>query len=106
MTAACFLARLGHSPTIFEAMPMLGGLLRTVIPDSRLPKDVLDWDIDGILELGVEAQTGKTLGKDFTVASLLQEGYETVLIATGGWDAMLMRGAPINRKYPSSVPTR
>jgi len=96
LTAACFLARLGHSPTIFEAMPALGGLLRTVIPDSRLPKDVLDWDIEGILELGVEAKTGKALGKDFTVASLLQEGYETVLLATGGWDAMLMRGQEPN----------
>ena len=96
LTAACFLARLGHAPTIFEAMPTLGGLLRTVIPDSRLPKDVLDWDIEGILELGVEAQTNKALGKDFTVASLLQEGYETVLLATGGWDAMLMRGQEPN----------
>jgi formate dehydrogenase beta subunit len=92
LTAACFLARLGHSPTIFEAMPKLGGLLRTVIAESRLPKDVLDWDIDGILELGVEVQTAKALGKDFTVASLLQEGYEAVVLATGGWDATLMRG--------------
>jgi NADPH-dependent glutamate synthase beta subunit-like oxidoreductase len=66
LTAACFLARLGHSPTIFEAMPTLGGLLRTVIPESRLPRDVLDWEIEGILEMGVEAQTGKALGKDFT----------------------------------------
>jgi NADPH-dependent glutamate synthase beta subunit-like oxidoreductase len=96
LTAACFLARLGHSPTIFEAMPKLGGLLRAVIPESRLPRDVLDWDIEGILEMGVEAQTGKALGKDFTVASLLQEGYETVLLATGGWDAMLMRGQEPN----------
>jgi formate dehydrogenase beta subunit len=92
LTAACFLARLGHSPTIFEAMPKLGGLLRTVIAESRLPKDVLDWDIEGILELGVEAQTEKAIGKDFTVASLLQEGYEAVVLATGGWDAMLLRG--------------
>jgi NADPH-dependent glutamate synthase beta subunit-like oxidoreductase/NAD-dependent dihydropyrimidine dehydrogenase PreA subunit len=96
LTAGCFLARLGHSPTIFEAMPKLGGLLRTVIPESRLPRDVLDWEIEGILEMGVEAQTGKALGKDFTVASLLQEGYETVLLATGGWDAMLMRGQEPN----------
>ncbi|MCK5488010.1 MAG: FAD-dependent oxidoreductase, partial [Desulfobacterales bacterium] len=96
LTAACFLARLGHSPTIFEAMPKLGGLLRTAIPESRLPRDVLDWEIESILEMGVEAQTGKALGKDFTVASLLQEGYETVLLATGGWDAMLMRGQEPN----------
>jgi len=93
LTAAYFLARLGYSPTIFEAMPQLGGLLRTVIAESRLPKDALDWDIEGILELGVEAQTGKALGRDFTVASLLQEDYEAVVLATGGWDATLMRGA-------------
>ena len=92
LTASCFLARLGHSPTIFEAMPELGGLLRTVIPESRLPRDVLDWEIEGILKLGVETQTGKALGRDFSVASLLKEGYEAVLLATGGWDAMLMRG--------------
>jgi NADPH-dependent glutamate synthase beta subunit-like oxidoreductase len=91
LTAACFLARLGHSPTIFEAMPKLGGLLRTVIPESRLPRTVLDWEIDSILAMGVEAQTGKALGRDFTVASLLQEGYEAVALATGGWDTMLMR---------------
>jgi NADPH-dependent glutamate synthase beta subunit-like oxidoreductase/NAD-dependent dihydropyrimidine dehydrogenase PreA subunit len=92
LTAGCFLARLGHSPTIFEAMPKLGGLLRTVISESRLPREVLDWDIEGILELGVEVQTEKALGKDFSVASLLQEGYEGVVLATGGWDAMLLRG--------------
>jgi len=92
LTAACFLARLGHSPTIFEAMPKLGGLLRTVISEARLPKDVLDWDIEGILELGVEVQTEKALGKDFTLASLLKEGYEAVVLATGGWDATLLRG--------------
>jgi len=92
LTAACFLARLGDSPTIFEAMPKLGGLLRTVISEARLPKDVLDWDIEGILELGVEVQTEKALGKDFTLASLLKEGYEAVVLATGGWDATLLRG--------------
>ncbi len=91
LTAGCFLARLGYSPTIFEAMPKLGGLLRTVIPESRLPRDILDWEIESILEMGVEAQTGKALGKDFTVASLLQEGYEAVVLATGGWDTTLMR---------------
>ncbi|UCG13148.1 MAG: FAD-dependent oxidoreductase [Deltaproteobacteria bacterium] len=102
LTAACFMARLGHSPTVFEAMPKLGGLLRTVIPESRLPRDVLDWEIEGILEMGVEAQTGKSLGRDFTVASLLKEGYEAVLLATGGWDAMLMRGQEPN--VEQSVP--
>jgi NADPH-dependent glutamate synthase beta subunit-like oxidoreductase len=77
-------------------MPKLGGLLRTVIPESRLPREVLDWEIESILEMGVEAQTGKALGRDFTVASLLQEDYEAVALATGGWDTMLMRGQEPN----------
>jgi NADPH-dependent glutamate synthase beta subunit-like oxidoreductase/Na+-translocating ferredoxin:NAD+ oxidoreductase RNF subunit RnfB len=93
LTAAYFLARLGYAATVFESMPQLGGLLRTVIAESRLPKDALDWDIQGILELGVEAQIGKALGRDFTVASLLQQDYEAVVLATGGWDATLMRGS-------------
>jgi len=45
LTAAYFLARLGHSPTIFEAQEQLGGLLRHAIPPSRLPREVLDWEM-------------------------------------------------------------
>ena len=65
LSAGWFLARLGHSPAIFESQSKLGGILRTVIPASRLPRDVLDWEIDGILEMGVEARTKQALGKGF-----------------------------------------
>lgn len=92
LTAANFLARLGYEPTIYEAMPQLGGLLRTIIPDSRLPKDVLDWEIEGILESGVKAITNQKLGKDFTIDALLNEGFSAVFVATGGWDAQLASG--------------
>lgn len=92
LTTAYFLARLGHTPTIYEAMPQLGGLLRTVIPESRLPRNVLDWEIEGILQTGVEAVTEHKLGKDFSVDSLLKEGYEAVFVATGGWDTQLASG--------------
>ncbi len=92
LTAANFLARLGHQPTIYEAMPKLGGLLRTVIPESRLPKDVLDWEIQGILETGVAAETDQKLGKDFTIDELLEKGFSAVFVATGGWDAQLSSG--------------
>ncbi|MGD9125101.1 MAG: RnfABCDGE type electron transport complex subunit B, partial [Desulfarculaceae bacterium] len=91
LSAGWFLARLGHSPAIYEALPKLGGLLRTVIPPSRLPREVLDWEIEGILEMGVTANTGQALGKDFSIASLFDESYEAVLLATGGWDSMLLR---------------
>ncbi|RME94622.1 MAG: electron transporter RnfB, partial [Alphaproteobacteria bacterium] len=94
LTAANFLARLGHDATIYEGMPKLGGLLQTVIPDNRLPKDVLDWEIQGILDLGVEARTNSKLGRDFTVDSLLDEGYAAVFVATGGWDSQMAAGMP------------
>jgi formate dehydrogenase beta subunit len=57
LTCAYYLARSGHSPTIFEAMPKLGGMLRYGIPEYRLPKATLDWEIEGILAMGVEVKT-------------------------------------------------
>jgi NADPH-dependent glutamate synthase beta subunit-like oxidoreductase len=93
LTAAYYLRRLGHQPKVFEGTEMLGGILRYVITGERLPGDVLDWDIKGILETGVEAETGKTLGRDFTFASLLDENFDMVLLTTGGWDSrQIMRG--------------
>ncbi len=94
LTAAYFLSRLGHEPEIFEAMPKLGGILRYVIEKDRLPDDVLDWDINGILETGVKASTGKLVGKDFTLDSLLYQGNDVVLITSGGMDSRkITRGA-------------
>ncbi|MCG6907169.1 MAG: FAD-dependent oxidoreductase [Desulfobacteraceae bacterium] len=104
LSAAFFAARLGHETTVFEATATLGGLLRTAIARNRLPQDVLDWDIQGVLEMGVAAETGKTLGKDFSVASLLQDGYEAVFLAAGGWDSRLTRqtGAAVERPAPGT----
>jgi len=90
LSASFFAARLGHEPTVFESSLQLGGLLRTAILKNRLPGDILDWDIDGILDIGVKAETGKTLGKDYTIESLLNKGYETVFLASGGWDSQLL----------------
>lgn len=94
LSAAYFLARLGHAPTIYESSDKLGGLLNTVIPQNRLPREVLDWEIDGILEMGVDAVTNQTLGKDFDLSGLFKEGCEAVLLAVGGWDTLLMTGDP------------
>ena len=91
LSTAFFAARLGHSPTVFEAADQLGGLLRTAIAQYRLPSEILDWDIDGVLEMGVTAQTNQALGRDFTVDSLLKKGYESVFIAAGGWDSRIER---------------
>lgn len=92
LSTAFFSARLGHGATVYEGMDELGGLLRSAISRYRLSHDILDWDIQGILEMGVTAKTGQMLEKDFTLPGLLEEGYEAVFLATGGWDSRLARG--------------
>ncbi len=102
LSVAFFSARLGHSLTVFEATDSLGGLLRSAISRYRLSPDILDWDIQGVLELGVEAKTNKTLGKDFTIAELLDKDYAAVFLAAGGWDSKLLRTG--GGKAEESVP--
>ncbi len=90
LSCAYFLRRLGHAVTLYEAMPKLGGMLRYGIPEYRLPKAVLDWEIQGILDLGIEARTDTAFGKDFDLSSLEQEGYDAVFLGIGAWkDASL-----------------
>ena len=87
LSAAYYLRRLGHGSTIFDAMPHLGGMLRYGIPEYRLPKKILDWEIDGILELGnIEVKLGVKWGEDFTIESLRQQGFDAFLLAIGAWD--------------------
>ncbi len=93
LSTAFFTARLGHAVTVFEATEKLGGLLRHAIARERLPMEVLDWDIQGILDMGVEARTQKAMGRDMTVDSLLGDGFEAVFTASGGWDNRMMRHA-------------
>ena len=70
LTNAYFLRRLGHAVTIFDMMPKLGGMIRYGIPEYRLPKEVLEWEIEGILNLGIEHRPNVKLGHDFTLADL------------------------------------
>ena len=93
LSTAFFTARLGHAATLFEATETLGGLLRTAIARNRLPMEILDWDIEGIQAMGVEMHTGRALGREIGLAELLAEGYQAVVLATGGWDSRLARGA-------------
>ncbi|MCJ2164060.1 MULTISPECIES: FAD-dependent oxidoreductase [unclassified Pseudodesulfovibrio] len=91
LSCAFFLRRLGHSPTIFESMPKLGGQLRYGIPEYRLPKAVLDWEIQGILDLGIDVENNKFFGKDFTIESLTEAGYEAVFLGIGAWMNLNLR---------------
>jgi formate dehydrogenase (NADP+) beta subunit len=92
LSAAYFSARLGHDPVVMEATDTLGGLLRAAIPEERLPQKVLDYDIEGIVDLGVTIKTNCKAGKDFTIPELLKSEFEAVFVASGGWDNRILRG--------------
>ena len=102
LSAAFFSARLGHDVTVYEAAETMGGLLRSAIARYRLPMDILDWDIEGIMEMGVATETGKALGRDVTVADLLTQGNDAVFLAVGGWDSRLARTG--GRGEPTPAP--
>jgi NADPH-dependent glutamate synthase beta subunit-like oxidoreductase/NAD-dependent dihydropyrimidine dehydrogenase PreA subunit len=100
LSVAFFTARLGHAAIVFEATDKLGGLLRSAISKDRLPEEILDWDIEGIVEMGVTVETQKALGRDFSITSLIQDGFDAVFFAGGGWDSRLARGAQDDVESP------
>lgn len=90
LTCAYFLARQGHKVTIFEAMPSPGGMLRYGIPQYRLPKDMLDEEINLILKMGVEIKYNTKIGKDLSLA-YLKDQYDAVFLGVGAWQSSEMR---------------
>ena len=91
LSCAYFLKRLGHEVTLYEAMPKLGGMLRYGIPEYRLPKKVLDWEIEGIINLGIQVHTDVTFGVDFDLGSLVASGFDAIFLGIGAWRDALLR---------------
>ena len=83
LTCAYFLTRRGHDVTIFEAAPKLGGALRYGFLEYRIPRDVLDYEINTILRLGISVKLSQKWGRDFTIQSLKDQGYHAIFIASG-----------------------
>lgn len=84
LTAALRLAQLGYKVTVFEALPVAGGMLAVGIPEYRLPRDILNIEIDNIKRAGVEIRLNTALGTDFTIDSLMEkDGYNAVVLAIG-----------------------
>ena len=88
LTVAYYLRLKGYQVTVFEALPVLGGMLKVGIPDYRLPPDLLEREIDFIRSLGVEVQTGKRLGTDFTLSDLKEQGFQAVFLGIGAHRGM------------------
>jgi len=91
LTAARDLALRGYSVTLLEASEKLGGTMRSAIPAYRLPDEVLDRDIEEILAAGFEVRLGQTLGRDFSLEDLRQEGFQAVFLALGCTRAVPLR---------------
>jgi len=90
LSAAQTLARKGFRPTVFEKLPVAGGMLGAAIPEHRMPRKVLAREIADIEKAGVEIKTGQALGRDFTIDDLFAQGFKAVFIATGSWKSMPM----------------
>jgi len=88
LNCAYHLARKGYKATIFEALPVAGGMMAVGIPSYRLPRKILKADIDFIRGLGVEIKTNTPVGKEFTIEKLFQQGFRAVFLATGAHQGM------------------
>jgi NADH-quinone oxidoreductase subunit F len=87
LSCAYFLARLGYEPTVFEKLPVAGGMLAACIPEYRLPKKVLQKEIEAIEALGVEIRTNTAVGTDVSLQELHQQGYRAFYVALGTQDS-------------------
>jgi NADPH-dependent glutamate synthase beta subunit-like oxidoreductase/2,4-dienoyl-CoA reductase-like NADH-dependent reductase (Old Yellow Enzyme family) len=84
LSAAFNLIKIGYRTTIFEALPIPGGMLTVGIPEYRLPRDVVRMEIENIQECGVEIRLNSPIGKDgLAIDNLWQQGYKAIFVATG-----------------------
>ncbi len=83
LAAAYHLRRRGYGVTIFEALDVAGGMMRVGIPEYRLPKRLVEAEIDQILKTGIELRTGVAIGRDLDVDDLFAQGFNAVLLAVG-----------------------
>jgi len=90
LTCAADLAKLGHEVTIFEALHIAGGVLMYGIPEFRLPKHIVQFEVDYVKSLGVSINLDSVMGKLATVDELLKNGYDAVFLGTGAGLPMFM----------------
>jgi len=83
LTAAYYLIKNGYRPTVFEKLPVAGGMMAVGIPDYRLPRDLLAAEIEIIQKMGVEIKTGVAFGVDVTLEGLKADGFQAFFLATG-----------------------
>jgi len=105
LTAAAELARMGHEVTVFEALHVAGGVLMYGIPEFRLPKGIVQAEVDFVSSLGVKIDLDSVVGKMMTTDELLnEEGYDAVFLGTGAGLPMFMNipGENLNGVYSAN----
>ena len=90
LSCAYYLALEGYKTTIFESQPVPGGMLTVGIPEFRLPREALNFEIEKIKKIGVEIKTNTRIGKDIQLSELKKE-YQAIFIATGAHKGLKMR---------------
>ena len=83
LTCAGDLAKKGYAVTVFEALHVPGGVLRYGIPEFRLPKAIVDGEVENLQKLGVQFECNTVIGKTLTVDELMEQGFEMLFIASG-----------------------
>lgn len=96
------LARRGHQVTIFEKQAVAGGMMAVGIPEYRLPRDIINTEIQLIKNMGVEIKTGVDVGKDITVEKLRKEGYKPIFLSIGAHECknLGIEGEKLRGVYP------
>ena len=91
LTCAGELARMGYAVSVFEAFHTPGGVLSYGIPEFRLPKAIVQREVDNLKKMGVDIELNMVIGKVLTITELFQRGYESVFIASGAGLPMFMK---------------
>jgi glutamate synthase (NADPH/NADH) small chain len=104
LTTAADLAKLGHEVTIFEALHIAGGVLMYGIPEFRMPKHIVQTEVDYVRSLGVEIKLDSVVGKVITVDELLGNGYNAVFLGIGAGAPMFLNipGENMNGIYSAN----
>ncbi len=104
LTCAADLAKLGHSVTLFEALHTAGGVLKYGIPEFRLPKSIVEAEVDYVRSLGVTIELDNVVGRTETVDDLFEEGFDAVFLAPGAGAPMFLNipGENLNNVYSAN----
>jgi NADH-quinone oxidoreductase subunit F len=102
LTAGYYLIQKGYAVTVFESLPVAGGMMVAGIPEYRLPRNIIQAEIDAIAAMGVEIKLNTRIGKDIGIKDLKDQGYGAILLAVGAYKGRKL-GIPGEDKYKGCI---